>query len=59
MRILTNLGRGWILFNVGYILPPFVRDALYDWVARNRYQWFGKLDSCRIPTEKERGKLLS
>jgi predicted DCC family thiol-disulfide oxidoreductase YuxK len=30
-------------------LPRRLRDVLYDWVARNRYRWFGKLDACRLP----------
>lgn len=31
------------------IIPPFIRDFIYDYVARNRYQWFGKSDSCMMP----------
>ncbi len=35
------------------LVPVFVRDGIYDWVARNRYRWFGKKETCRIPTEAE------
>lgn len=42
----------WIRF--GAILPKIFRDKLYDLVARNRYQLFGKLDTCRVPTDEER-----
>ena len=31
------------------IVPPFIRNAVYDYVARNRYKWFGKSDSCMMP----------
>jgi predicted DCC family thiol-disulfide oxidoreductase YuxK len=32
------------------LVPPPLRDALYNRVARNRYRWFGKRDTCRMPT---------
>jgi predicted DCC family thiol-disulfide oxidoreductase YuxK len=31
------------------IVPVFLRNAVYDWIARNRYKWFGKSDSCMLP----------
>jgi predicted DCC family thiol-disulfide oxidoreductase YuxK len=40
------------------IIPAFLRDRLYFWVARNRYIWFGKRDLCRIPTPEEKNLLL-
>lgn len=43
---------------MGYILPPFIRDAIYKWVARNRYRWFGKKETCRMPTPEERARFL-
>jgi len=39
-------------------LPKFLRDFIYDLVAKNRYKFFGKRDSCRIPTAKEKLKFL-
>lgn len=58
-RALTLLG-GWksILGKLILMLPSSLADSLYDWVARNRYQWFGQSDSCRIPSEKERSLFL-
>lgn len=41
------------------ITPKFLRDFIYDLVAKNRYKIFGKKDSCRIPTEAEKSKFLS
>jgi predicted DCC family thiol-disulfide oxidoreductase YuxK len=31
------------------IVPGFIRDAVYNWIAHNRYRWFGKRESCMIP----------
>jgi predicted DCC family thiol-disulfide oxidoreductase YuxK len=35
---------------MGYILPKFIRDKVYDFVAKNRYKWFGKKEECLVPT---------
>jgi len=40
------------------IIPTFIRDAVYDFIARNRYKWWGKKDSCMIPTAEVREKFL-
>ncbi len=40
------------------ILPSFLRDGLYRWVAKNRYRFFGKKETCRLPTENEKGMFL-
>ncbi|MBN9295527.1 MAG: DUF393 domain-containing protein [Filimonas sp.] len=34
------------------IIPPFIRNGIYNFIARNRYKWFGKRDSCMIPTKE-------
>ena len=41
------------------VLPKFLRDFIYDLVARNRYKIFGKRDTCRLPSSDEREKFLS
>jgi predicted DCC family thiol-disulfide oxidoreductase YuxK len=41
-----------------WIVPRPFRDAIYDYVARNRYKWFGKKDSCMIPSQEQRGRFL-
>ena len=47
---LSRLLGGWHqLLLLGYILPRFVRDWLYNIVAKNRYRWFGKKDQCMLP----------
>ena len=39
-------------------LPESFRDSVYDLIARNRYQWFGKKESCRMPTPEEKAKFI-
>ena len=58
LRIISRLGGVWSLMAVFGLVPRPVRDAAYDWVARNRYAWFGKRDSCRLPTPEERAAFL-
>ena len=41
------------------ILPQFLRDMIYEFIAKRRYKIFGKRDSCRIPTEEEKLKFLN
>ena len=40
------------------MLPTFLRDPIYDWVAKNRYKWYGKQDRCMIPTAEIQMKFL-
>ncbi len=54
LRILVRLGGVWVLMGFFFIFPPFIRDAVYRWLARNRYQWFGKTEVCRLPDPEEK-----
>jgi predicted DCC family thiol-disulfide oxidoreductase YuxK len=58
LRIISQLGGPWSLLAVFRLVPRFIRDAVYDWVARNRYGWFGKRDTCRLPSPEERAVFL-
>jgi predicted DCC family thiol-disulfide oxidoreductase YuxK len=59
LRIGKALGTGWrTLAAFGYVVPPFLRNATYKLVARNRYKWFGKRDTCRMPTPEERSRFV-
>ncbi len=40
------------------IVPPFIRQPFYKWVARNRYKWFGKKETCMMPTPELRARFL-
>ena len=50
LRVLRELGGLWKLLYVFIIVPPFIRDGIYNFIARNRYKWFGKREECMIPT---------
>ena len=41
------------------IVPPFIRNAVYDLIAKNRYKWFGKKDSCMIPAADLQSRFLN
>ncbi|SFQ71665.1 thiol-disulfide oxidoreductase DCC family protein [Hymenobacter arizonensis] len=58
LRIAHALGRGWRLAGVGWVLPRPWRDALYRFVARNRYRWFGREESCMLPTPALKARFL-
>ena len=49
LRIVKSLTGMWPLLYVAIIIPRFLRDAIYNLVARNRYKWFGRRDSCWLP----------
>ena len=49
LRVVKSLSGRWPLLYVFIIVPRFIRDAVYGFVARNRYKWFGKRDSCWLP----------
>ena len=59
LRILGMLDYPWALLRALLIIPRVLRDAMYDLVARNRYAWFGRRDSCRLPTPEERELFLT
>jgi predicted DCC family thiol-disulfide oxidoreductase YuxK len=51
VRILRSFGPGWkFIALLVSIVPRFVRDPLYRWIARNRYRMFGRRAACRVPT---------
>jgi len=58
LEIARRMRRGWPLLYVFIIIPGFLRDAIYNWIARNRYKWFGKQDTCRIPTPELKSRFL-
>jgi len=50
LRIARRLAWPWKLLCGLLAVPAPLRDALYNWVARNRYRWFGRSETCRLPT---------
>lgn len=58
LEIARQLRKPWPMLYGLIIIPPFLRDALYRWIARHRYRWFGKREHCRMPTEAEAQRFL-
>ena len=58
LKMLRHLGNGWQLIYPLIIIPKFIRDAVYDLMAKNRYKWFGKCNSCWMPDPKWTEKFL-
>lgn len=58
LHIWAQLGWPWKALAAFRVLPPFVRDGVYKVIARYRYAWFGKKDTCRLPTPAEQAKFL-
>ncbi|MFD2203965.1 thiol-disulfide oxidoreductase DCC family protein [Shivajiella indica] len=59
LEISKNLSGFWPIFYTLILFPGFLRDPIYDWIARNRYKWFGKKETCRLPNEREKSKFLN
>lgn len=48
----------WKLLQVFWIIPAPLRNIVYNYIAKNRYKWFGKKDNCMIPTPEIRAKFI-
>jgi len=48
----------WKWSQMFWIVPPFIRNEVYNIVARNRYKWFGKKEQCMIPSLEVKAKFL-
>lgn len=58
MKIARGLS-GWpYLFSLFRFVPLFISDFVYDVIAKYRYRWFGKSDTCRIPTAEEEARFV-
>lgn len=58
LRIARRLSGAWPLLYAFIVIPPFIRDAVYDLIARNRYKWFGKKQECWIPGPQWKDRFL-
>jgi predicted DCC family thiol-disulfide oxidoreductase YuxK len=52
LRIIRRLSGLWPCLYIGILLPTGIRNRIYQFVARNRYRWFGKRQSCIVPNPK-------
>lgn len=58
LRIARKLGFPYNLAFGFIIVPAFIRNIVYNLIAKNRYKWFGKKETCRLPTAEERSLFL-
>lgn len=58
LRVARQLRGLWPCLSVGLILPRFLRDPFYRFIAKNRYHWFGKQESCLMPSSELKGRFL-
>lgn len=59
LRVAKKLNGAVKILSGFMIVPAFIRDAVYNTIARNRYRWFGKKDSCMIPTPELNSRFLN
>ena len=57
-RVVRQLPFPWPVLSCFGLIPRTLRDRVYDCIARNRYRWFGKYDTCRMPSAAERKRFL-
>lgn len=58
IKIANELGSIYSLLNVFSILPKWLTNKVYDYIARNRYKWYGKKEKCMMPTPEMKTKFL-
>jgi predicted DCC family thiol-disulfide oxidoreductase YuxK len=58
LHIAKNLDFPIKLMAIFFIIPGFVRNCVYNFIAKNRYTWYGKKDACMIPTPELQAKFI-
>ena len=58
LRVARGLSGLWTLLYGFIVIPAPIRDTLYKFIARRRYQWMGKRDLCRVPKSSERARFV-
>lgn len=58
LRVCRYLKGLWPLCYGAIIVPRFIRDGIYKWIARNRYKWFGQKQECMVPTPDVKARFL-
>lgn len=59
LRVARKLSGLWPVLYLFIIVPKFIRDGVYRLISANRYKWFGKKESCMIPTPEVRQKFIA
>lgn len=58
LRISKKLSGFWPVFYIFILIPAFIRDPVYEFIAKNRYKWFGKKEVCMVPDPSIRNRFL-
>jgi len=58
LRLVRQFGGLWPVLSVFSILPRFIRDNIYNWIAKNRYRFFGKKEVCMMPQPEWEDRFL-
>lgn len=58
LKITLIFGGFWVILYVFKVIPKPIRDTIYNWIAQNRYRWFGKKESCWLPTPELKSRFL-
>ena len=58
LRVCRHLKGLWPLCYGFMIVPAFIRNVVYDFIAKNRYKWFGQTEECMVPTPDVRARFL-
>ncbi len=59
LRVARKLSGAWPVLYAFIIVPAFLRNMVYEFIAQNRYRWFGKRAQCMIPNAEQRALFLS
>lgn len=59
LRVAKKLNGLWPALYAFMIIPPFIRNAVYNYIAKNRYKWFGKQEHCWVPTPHLKSKFIA
>lgn len=59
LKIANQLAFPINLLGVFLIVPKFIRDWFYNYVAKNRYKWYGKKEACMIPTPELKNRFIN
>ena len=59
LKIASKLGFPRNLLTIFFVVPTFIRNWVYDYIAKNRYKWYGQRSECMIPTQELKSKFLN
>lgn len=58
LKVAGKLGFPIKLMTIFLVIPPVIRNGIYSWISKNRYKWFGKKETCRLPSPEERALFI-